>query len=172
MTDDQTEAEQKADPGVALPLQGWTRRHVVFLAISASAVFAIILVVHEILLPFILALIIAYVLTPAVAACERLRVPRSASILLVYAIVLGSLYQGIAAAAPRLYRETAGLFRDAPTMVKNPSNWIRPEIRCVGGQYVSRQCSANRASNSSTSSSARDSAQARWFVRRRHWNRP
>ncbi len=128
MTDDQKETERKAGSGTALPLRGWTRRHVVFLAVSAAVFLAIIVIVHEILLPFILALIIAYVLTPAVAACERLRVPRSASILIVYAIVLGSLYQGIAAAAPRLYRETAGLLREAPAMLRSASNSIGPKF--------------------------------------------
>jgi predicted PurR-regulated permease PerM len=108
--------------------RGWTRRHVIFVSISAAVFVSIVFIAHEILLPFILALIIAYVLTPAVAAFERRRVPRSASILLVYAIVLGSLYFGIAAAAPRLYRETAGLFREGPTILKSASSTIGPKL--------------------------------------------
>ena len=108
--------------------RGWTRPHVIFLAISAAAIVVILFIVHEVLLPFILALVIAYVLTPAVAVCERWRIPRSASILLVYATVLGSLYFGIAAAAPRLYRETAGLFREAPTLLKSASTSIGPKL--------------------------------------------
>ncbi len=128
MTDEPSKSEPNVEPTGSLANKGWTRRHVVFLAISGVVAFAIIVIVHEILLPFILALIIAYVLTPAVAACERLRIPRSASILLVYAIVLGSLYQGIAAAAPRLYRETSGLFRDGPAMFKSASNSIGPKL--------------------------------------------
>ena len=128
MTDEQSLPERKSEPAPSLPNKGWTRRHIVFLAISGVAAFALIVIIHEVLLPFILAVIIAYVLTPAVAACERLRVPRSASILLVYAIVLGSLYQGIAAAAPRLYRETAGLFREGPALFKSASNSIGPKL--------------------------------------------
>jgi predicted PurR-regulated permease PerM len=108
---------------------GWTRRHVIFLSISAAAVVLVLYIAHEILLPFILALVIAYVLTPAVAACEKhLRLPRSVSILLVYAVVLGTLYQGIAVAAPRLYRETAGLFRDIPAQLKRASETVGPQL--------------------------------------------
>jgi predicted PurR-regulated permease PerM len=107
---------------------GWTRQRVIFLSISAVVFVAILYIAHEILLPFVLALIIAYVLTPAVAVCERWRIPRSVSILLVYAIVLGSLYSGIAAAAPRLYRETVGLFREGPTLLKSVSNSIGPKL--------------------------------------------
>jgi hypothetical protein len=108
---------------------GWTRRHVIFLSISAACAVLIVYIAHEILLPFILALVIAYVLTPLVATCEkRLRLPRSASILLVYAVVLGTLYEGIAITAPRLYRETAGLFREVPTELRSASERIGPQL--------------------------------------------
>jgi predicted PurR-regulated permease PerM len=108
---------------------GWTRRHVIFLSISAAFAVLIVYIAHEILLPFILALVIAYVLTPLVAVCEKhLRLPRSASILLVYAVVLGTLYAGIAATAPRLWRETAGLFREVPTELRRASERIGPQL--------------------------------------------
>ena len=127
MTDDNdTEQISESDP---FPQKGgWTRKHVLFLAISAAIVFVLVIVIHEILLPFILAVIIAYVLTPLVALCERYRLPRSVSILLVYAVVLGTLYQGIAAAAPRLYRETAGLLREGPAMLKSASSSLGPKL--------------------------------------------
>ena len=125
MTEETPSGERHEKPSEP---HGWTRSHVIFVSISAAVFVAILFIAHEILLPFILALIIAYVLTPAVAAFERRRVPRSVSILLVYAIVLGSLYFGIAAAAPRLYRETAGLFREGPTILKSASSTIGPKL--------------------------------------------
>ena len=107
----------------------WTRRHVVFLSIAGASAVLIVYIAHEILLPFILALLIAYVLTPAVAACERrFKLPRSVSILLVYAVVLGSLYGGIAVTAPRLYRETAGLFREIPVQLKRAAETTGPQL--------------------------------------------
>jgi predicted PurR-regulated permease PerM len=100
----------------------------VFLAIFGAIFLILIVAVREVLLPFILALIIAYVLTPAVELCERFKLPRSLSILLVYTVVLGSLYKGIAVAAPRLYLETSGLFRDGPALLKEASNSIGPKL--------------------------------------------
>lgn len=139
-TDPKPSSESSAPP----QRNGWTRRHIVFLAVWGLIFFAIIVIVHEILLPFILALIIAYVLTPAVAACERLRMPRSVSILLVYAVVLGSLYQGIAAAAPRLYRETVGLFREAPAMLKNASDSLGPKLDAWADNLFPSSSAPNR----------------------------
>jgi hypothetical protein len=46
----------------------------------------------------------------------------------VYAVVLGSLYQGVAAVAPRLYLETAGLFREVPTQLRRVSDNIAPRL--------------------------------------------
>ena len=79
---------------------GWTRERIIFLSISAALVVALLWWSSEVLLPFILALVIAYVLTPLVALCERGRIPRAASILLVYAVTLGLIYVSIAAIAP------------------------------------------------------------------------
>lgn len=121
--------ETNADVPVPDSQRGWTRRHVIFLSIAGACVVAIVAIAREVLLPFVLALVIAYVLTPLVALCERrLRLPRAASILLVYAVVLGSLYRGIAAAAPRLYLETAGLFRDIPAQLKHASETFGPQV--------------------------------------------
>ena len=71
---------------------------------------------HEILLPFILALVVAYVLMPAVEWVEKRegaalgrghrRVRRQ----------LGGLYVSMAAMAPRLGAEMRGLFRELPAI--------------------------------------------------------
>jgi predicted PurR-regulated permease PerM len=97
---------------------GWTRGRVVFLAVSGAATVALLIATHEVLLPFLLAGLTAYVLTPAVGFCERLRVPRSLAILLVYALTIGALYSAIAAIAPRLVTEAQNLAREAPSMAR------------------------------------------------------
>ena len=128
MTADPSDAPNGAESTPA-PEPHWGRRHVIFLSISGAVAVLLIYIAHAILLPFILALVIAYVLTPAVAICERrLRLPRSVSILLVYAVVLGSLYEGLAAVAPRLYRETAGLFHDVPAQLQRLSDRVGPPL--------------------------------------------
>jgi predicted PurR-regulated permease PerM len=97
---------------------GWTRERIVFLAVSSAVAIALLIWAAEVLLPFILALIIAYVLAPLVERVERWRVPRAAAIILVYVLTLGSIYLSIAAIAPRIYLETAKFMREAPTLAE------------------------------------------------------
>ncbi len=98
------------------------------MAISAVLLVAYVVWASAVLLPFILGLIIAYVLTPLVARCERARVPRPAAILLVYAVTLSSIYFSIAAVAPRLYEEGAKFMRDAPSLLEGASTSWGPRI--------------------------------------------
>jgi predicted PurR-regulated permease PerM len=48
-----------------------TRRRTLFLVVSAALFVAVVIAAREVMLPFILAIVIAYVLTPLVAAVER-----------------------------------------------------------------------------------------------------
>ena len=95
---------------------GWTQRRIVFLVVVGLLTTLLVAYTREVMLPFILAAIIAYVLTPLVALFERIRVPRAVAILLVYALVFAALYCSIAAMAPRLYAESSKLVREAPTI--------------------------------------------------------
>ncbi len=110
------------------PSGGWNRRRLWFLLVSGALVVVLLAAVREILLPFVLALIIAYVLTPLVARCERARIPRSLSILIVYVATLGTIYLSGAAIAPRLYDETAKLARDAPALAKGLNKKWAPRV--------------------------------------------
>ena len=95
-----------------------------FLSISAALLVAFVAWASEVLLPFVLGMIIAYVLTPLVARAERARVPRPAAILLVYAFTLSVIYCSIAAIAPRIYTEAAKFTGDAPALLDEASkNW-------------------------------------------------
>jgi predicted PurR-regulated permease PerM len=80
-------------------------RRRIFLALSASAVMAVVIAARQVLMPFVLALVVAYVLLPAVRRVERLRVPRWLSIILVYTVTLGSIGLFISAIVPRLVSE-------------------------------------------------------------------
>jgi predicted PurR-regulated permease PerM len=100
---------------------GWTRERIIFLAISGAVTVAVLVWAGEVLLPFILALIIAYVLTPLVERCERVKIPRAAAILLVYAITMGVMYVAIAAIFPRVYAEGVKLMRDTPALARELS---------------------------------------------------
>jgi predicted PurR-regulated permease PerM len=110
------------------------------LSISAAVVIATLIWAREVLLPFILALIVAYVLTPLVARCERIGLPRSLSILLVYAVTIGGVYLSVAAIFPRVYAEGMKLMRDTPELVQRLSTewgprgeeWVRGLLSRTG----------------------------------------
>jgi predicted PurR-regulated permease PerM len=117
-------------------LRAARRRHTVFLAICAAIVVGVVVAAHSVLLPFVLALIIAYVLTPAVAWIERRKVPRFVAILLVYAVVLGSMYLFIRTTAPRIGQELAGLRRELPAISRVVrTEWVphvQGRLRAIG----------------------------------------
>ena len=107
------------DSPVPMSGVGWTRGRIVFLSVSAAAALAILVWTSEILLPFALAGITAYVLTPAVAFCEqRLKAPRGLAIILVYTASFALLYGTVAAIAPRLYTEAQSFARETPAMAR------------------------------------------------------
>jgi predicted PurR-regulated permease PerM len=91
-------------------------RRTLFLATSAVLVVALIIAARAVLLPFILALVVAYVFTPAVLRVQRYKVPRFAAILLVYAIALGSVGGFVALIVPRLAGEVKGLATEWPKL--------------------------------------------------------
>ncbi|EYF01982.1 AI-2E family transporter [Chondromyces apiculatus] len=96
-----------------------------FLAISAVSAVVIVVWARAVLLPFILALVVAYIGTPAVLRLERLRVPRWAAILLVYAIALGAIGGFVGLTVPRLIVEGKALTREAPRYVaKAREEWL------------------------------------------------
>ncbi len=80
---------------------------------GAALVFALVVAVaHEVMTPFVMAMVIAYVLTPAVAWVERFRVRRGWAIVVVYVAVLGSLGVFARLAAPRVGQELGNLGRE------------------------------------------------------------
>jgi predicted PurR-regulated permease PerM len=121
-------------PGVEPPLPGWRRP--LFLWGTVAVAVAVMIAAREVMLPFILAIVIAYVLTPAVAALEKRRVPRAAAVLCVYAIVLGTLGGFFTAIAPRISGEVRGLRAEVPRLtVQVRDHWvplITDRLRAVG----------------------------------------
>ena len=108
-----------------------TRRpaRVVFLSIWGVATLVVLLASREILLPFILAVVVAYVLMPAVEWMEKWRVPRWSAVILVYVITVGGIYASLAAMAPRLGVEMRGLLRELPGMAATIRDEHVPAMR-------------------------------------------
>jgi predicted PurR-regulated permease PerM len=106
----------------------WGRRRVIFLASSAAFVLLVMWMTREVVLPFVLAIIIAYVLTPLVGWCERRGLRRAVSIIVVYAGTLAVLSGSVALMAPRIYRETVGLTRETPVIARRLATQWGPAI--------------------------------------------
>lgn len=115
------------------------KRHALFLGGSALIAVAVVVAARAVLLPFVLALVIAYVLTPAVAWVEAKRAPRALAIILVYVLVLGSLGLFGRLTAPRVGQELAALKRELPALARTvrtewvPSLQIRLRAAGLGG---------------------------------------
>jgi predicted PurR-regulated permease PerM len=106
----------------------------IFLATSAIAAITLCIVAHAVMLPFVLALVVAYVLTPAVLRVEKTRVPRWAAILLVYAITLGAIGGFIGTIVPRLVTEGRGLAAEWPNLTRKVRDeWLPALDRRLGG---------------------------------------
>jgi len=85
-------------------------------AVAAIVLVAIIVAAHEVMTPFVMAMVLAYVLTPAVSLVEGgfsgRKVPRGWAIIIVYVVVFGSLAVFVRMAAPRVGREIGTLGRE------------------------------------------------------------
>lgn len=126
----------RSDEDVSPEVRAARRRHAIFLGITASIAIAVLLVSHAVLLPFVLATVLAYVLTPLVAWAEKRRLSRPLAIVLVYVVVLGSLAFAIRFGAPRVAQELAGLKRELPGIGETIRHrWVpavQERLRAVG----------------------------------------
>ena len=102
------------------PTSGASRtstRRIAFLAISATFAVAIIIAARSVMLPFVLAIVVAYVLTPFVRRAEK-KMPRWTAILAVYAVTLGATAGFFAMIVPRLITEGQSLANEWPRFVE------------------------------------------------------
>ncbi|MBS2019368.1 MAG: AI-2E family transporter [Deltaproteobacteria bacterium] len=117
-------------------LRAARRRHAIFLFVSALVFVGVIVLARSVILPFVLALVIAYVLTPAVDWVERKKVSRPLAVILVYVVVLGTLGVFIRLSAPRVVHEIVQLRRELPTISKTiKDDWVpamQQRLRAVG----------------------------------------
>lgn len=105
------------------------RQRWIFLGVTAALTLGVIIAAHDVLLPFVLAILIAYLLTPAVAWFERKKVPRALAIVTVYVLVLGTLGVFIRLSAPRVGHELANFRRELPAISKTvKTEWV-PQIQ-------------------------------------------
>ena len=93
---------------------------------SAAVAVATMIAAREVMLPFILAIVIAYVLTPLVASLERRKMSRGLAVLCVYAAVLGSFGAFAWAISPRIGHEFRNLRQEIPKMSEQAKDTLDP----------------------------------------------
>jgi len=102
----------------------------VFFGITGAGFIGLLFFFREVLAPFALAVVLAYVFAPVVAKLETLgigerKLPRWIAVVLVYVLLLGGLGTGIAFGAPRLVVEITRAAREAPRALHSlQEEWI------------------------------------------------
>ncbi len=119
---------------------GWSRPRALFLLISAALLILLLFSVREVLLPFALAITIAYVLNPLVAWVERvLRFPRGLAVASTYVVVLCLTVLTVLWISPRIYAETFRFAREAPSMIRELAERHGPAVDQKVNEYLGSQ---------------------------------
>jgi predicted PurR-regulated permease PerM len=126
---------EPALPDSVLPPEGpgsGTRR-TVFLSIAGGVLAVLLVAFREVLAPFMVALVVAYVFAPVVDAMQKVRVagrtpPRWVAVLVLYLALLSAMAAGLALGVPLLVREVQRLAHDAPQAIETARDEWLPAI--------------------------------------------
>ena len=103
---------------------GSRRRRLIFFTVSGVLLVGTLLLFGGVLLPFLLAIIVAYVFAPIVDRMQRV-MPRWVAVLVLYLVLIGGIAAFVAVAIPRLAVEIEKLAREVPTLVRTVrDDWI------------------------------------------------
>lgn len=121
-------AERPYKPGSGK--RKWAIRFMILLAFGFAV---LLLAVQHILLPFILAVVIAYIFSPIVDRISNLQIygrtiPRWISVILIYLVVGTSIYIFSLVVMPRFAGEFAKLAEDAPDFFRKASQVYIPQF--------------------------------------------
>lgn len=112
---------------------GSRSRRIAFFAVTGALLVGILWIFREVLAPFALALIVAYVFAPLVERMQRVRVagrrmPRWVAVLVLYLSLLGTMASTIVIGAPLLVAEMQKLSREVPRTVRTVRDEWLPSI--------------------------------------------
>ncbi|MDQ6710369.1 MAG: AI-2E family transporter [Candidatus Dormibacteraeota bacterium] len=91
-------------------------RALIFLGVLGLLALVLIIAIRGILGPFILAVVLALVLDPAVNAAERRRVPRALSVLVLYGIIVALMVAAVLYLIPLVREEFTALVTQGPSI--------------------------------------------------------
>jgi predicted PurR-regulated permease PerM len=120
-------------------------RRRIFLFGSLLLAIVVLAIARAVLLPFLLAIVVAYVLSPVVEGAERRRpfgrqLPRWLIVVLMYVCLIGGTVTMIAFSVPRLASELTRLAREVPRVAAQARDeWIpvvEERVREVSARYL------------------------------------
>src|SRR4029077_18126318 len=108
----------------------WARQFAKLWGFALFCVF-VVYVFREVALPFLFAILVAYILAPLVDRFSRLKVggrpfPRAAAVIILYINILAGLGLFIAYCVPTLSGDFARLFREAPQLFAKVNRDLLP----------------------------------------------
>jgi predicted PurR-regulated permease PerM len=118
------------------------QRHFIFWTLAFAAFMSFLFVFKSILLPFVLGLVIAYLLNPMVNSFARFKLDRGPAALLILFCFFAIVASLIAVLVPVLYRELVALSEDMPIYIDKASNIMQPYVENLRG-FVSQDGGAN-----------------------------
>jgi predicted PurR-regulated permease PerM len=134
-----------SDPDMPSAGPGSRLRRRVFLFGFLLLTIVVLVIARAVLLPFLFAIVVAYVLSPVVDAAERRRpfgrtLPRWAVVVMLYVALIGSTVTVIAFSVPRLASELTRLAREVPRIAAQArEEWIpvlEERVREVSARYL------------------------------------
>ena len=120
----------------------WLKRLAILLG-TGTFLLIIIVTFHEVLVPFVIAVVLAYVLHPAVEWIHRRRIakrniPRWSAVLIIYALLFSLLSLFFTTLLPRLGVETTALVRAVPGFITHvKDDWLPRADRWLGSSMGS-----------------------------------
>ncbi|HWM86341.1 MAG TPA: AI-2E family transporter [Kofleriaceae bacterium] len=111
---------------------GWGRRMAKLWGFLGFCILVLILARH-VVLPFVFALLVAYILAPIVnrmsrGADGRRRLPRGLAIIMCYLVLLAAVALFMVALLPRVYKDISRLGREAPSMYQRINDEYVPQL--------------------------------------------
>ncbi len=109
-----------------MPAPFTAQRQLIFWSLSFAAFLLLVYIFKSVLLPFVLGMVIAYLLNPAVNALGRAKLsrgPASLLILSIFALVVAAL---MAVIVPLAYRELVELSENFPVYIEKLMSFIQP----------------------------------------------
>lgn len=117
--------------------EGWSRQRLIFLVVSAVFVVAVAIWAGRVLLPFLVASVIAYVLAPIVAWAEKKGMARWLAVVIVCSLTLGGVIGAMFVGIPRLIREAKELHETLPQVGREVSEtwgpWVERNVMLFTG---------------------------------------